>query len=33
MKALEKDVLETIAPYYKGNELRLDYLITRAIKK
>ena len=33
IEALKKDVLEAIAPYYKDNELRLDYLITIAIKK
>jgi ubiquinone/menaquinone biosynthesis C-methylase UbiE len=33
IEALKKDVLEAIAPYYKDNELRLDYLITKAIKK
>jgi ubiquinone/menaquinone biosynthesis C-methylase UbiE len=31
--ALKKVVLEAIAPYYKDNELKLDYLITKAIKK
>ena len=33
VEALKKDVLKAIAPYYKDNELRLDYLITKAIKK
>ena len=33
IKALKKDVLEAIAPYYKDNELKLDYLITKATKK
>jgi ubiquinone/menaquinone biosynthesis C-methylase UbiE len=30
---LKKDVLEAISPYYKDNELKLDYLITIATKK
>ena len=33
IEALKKDVLEAISPYYKDNELKLDYLITKAIKK
>ena len=33
IEALKKDMLEAIAPYYKDNEMRLDYLITIAIKK
>jgi hypothetical protein len=33
IEALKKDVLEAIAPYYKDNVLRLDYLITMATKK
>jgi hypothetical protein len=33
IEALKKDVLEAIKPYYKDNELRLEYLITKAIKK
>jgi hypothetical protein len=33
IKALKKDVLEAIDPYYKDNELKLDYLITKAMKK
>jgi hypothetical protein len=33
IKALKKDVLEAISPYYKDNELKLDYLITIATKK
>jgi ubiquinone/menaquinone biosynthesis C-methylase UbiE len=32
IEALKKDVLEDIAPYYKDNELKLDYLITKAKK-
>src|SRR6476469_208946 len=27
IKALKKDVLETISPYYNDNELKLDYII------
>jgi ubiquinone/menaquinone biosynthesis C-methylase UbiE len=30
---LKKDVLQAISPYYKDNELKLDYLITVATKK
>jgi hypothetical protein len=26
-------VLETISPYHKDNELKLDYIITSAMKK
>jgi len=33
IEALKKDVLDAILPYYKDNELKLDYLLTRAIKK
>jgi ubiquinone/menaquinone biosynthesis C-methylase UbiE len=33
IEALKKDVLQAIAPYYKDNELKLDYLITMATKK
>jgi len=33
IEALEKGVLEDIAQYYKDNELKLDYLIIKAIKK
>jgi len=33
IEALKKDVLEAISPYYKDNALKLDYLITKAIKK
>ena len=33
IEALKKDMLEAIAPYYTDNEMRLDYLITIAIKK
>jgi ubiquinone/menaquinone biosynthesis C-methylase UbiE len=32
IEALKKDVLKAIAPYHKDNELKLDYLITRAKK-
>lgn len=32
IEALKKDVLEAISPYYKDNELKLDYLITKATK-
>jgi ubiquinone/menaquinone biosynthesis C-methylase UbiE len=30
---LKKDVLQAISPYYKDNELKLDYLITVGTKK
>jgi hypothetical protein len=33
IEALKKDVLEAIFPYYIDNELRLDYIITKAKKK
>ncbi|MGN6822030.1 MAG: class I SAM-dependent methyltransferase [Candidatus Nitrosocosmicus sp.] len=33
IEAMKKDVLEAITPHYKDNELKLDYLITKAIKK
>jgi len=33
IKALKKELLETISPYHKDNELKLDYIITSAMKK
>ncbi|MER5175161.1 MAG: hypothetical protein ABJB76_05805 [Candidatus Nitrosocosmicus sp.] len=33
IESLRKDVLEAIMPYFQDNVLRLDYLITMAIKE
>ena len=33
IEALKKDVLKDINPYYKDNELKIEYLITKEIKK
>jgi hypothetical protein len=33
IEALKKDALKAISPYYKDNELKLDYHIAKVTKK